>query len=174
MRPLLFLAMLTIVGCDGANQNVPEEVDQTFNSGMASQSLSEALPRREGIAVHAVCGPAAGQGLREDSDFSSFEPDGISEGRTIFYSAEGGSEANVVFRDAAGRYINATDEGGEVRVLSADRRMWVIAYPETGVVETHNFVMRDSQMIDLSTTNKPTILMFGPSARIFTANCFRP
>lgn len=173
-RALLLALSLTVGGCNSATKLEPGGLDQTFTAQMASQTLAVALPNLDDAQVAAVCGPSAGQGLYENDGLQEFQADGISGGRLIFILATGGSAANVIFRDAGGQYLDAKAEGAEVRILDAGRRVWTVAYPATGVVETFNFVSQGSALLLLQTANKPQGLVAGPSARIFTSKCFRP
>ena len=165
------LITLLAAGCSRAE--APKPIDQTFTSEMASQALSSALPNYKMLKVFAVCGPAAGKGLSSRDKFSEFEDDGISDGRLIFYSASDGSGPNVAYRDISGKYQFALNEGAEVRPIGDQSQMWIISYATTGVVETHNFVMRDGELLDVWTSAKPELIV-PASSRIFTSNCFRP
>lgn len=173
-RALLLVLSLTVGGCNSATKVEPGDVDQTFTAQMASQTLAVALPNLDDAQVAAVCGPSAGKGLYENDGLQEFQADGIGGGRTVFILATDGSAANVIFRDAGGQYLDAKAEGAEVRIVDVGRRVWTVAYPSTGVVETFNFVSQGSALVLLQTVNKPQGLAVGPSARIFTSKCFRP
>ena len=176
MRSLYFLVVaLAVSSCGtGGDKSDETQVDQVFNAEMASQSISTAFPDATGIKIHAVCGPSVGKGLYEDDQFGAFQSDAISEGRLIFFSGADNTSPNVAFRDASGQYLFALADGGEVRILGPNSSTWIVAYPSTGVVETHNLVTKDGQMIDLWTSNKPAISSLGATARVFTSNCSRP
>ena len=167
----VWLMAMLVAGC--TKVEAPKPVDQTFTSEMASQTLTNGLPNYRMLKVFAVCGPAAGKGLSSRDKFSEFQDDGITDGRLIFFSASDDSEPNVAYRDISGKYHFVLNEGGEVRPIGDQSQMWVISYPSTGVVETHNFVTRDSQLLDVWTSAKPELIV-PASSRIFTSNCFRP
>lgn len=148
--------------------------DQIFTAQMADQTLEAVLPNSDRFHVHAVCGPSTGRGFYGDDHYSEFQADSISDGRLVFFAGSDNTGPNVAFRDAGGQYIFALQDGGDVRIVDSEARMWVISYPSTGVVETHNFFNEDGKLVDMWTANKPAISSWQPSARVFMSRCFRP
>lgn len=170
-----FLAMLLLsTGACSAESVEVKEVDQTFTAQMAAQTLDAALPNSNQFKIHAVCGPSTGSGLYADDNYKSFQQDGISEGRLVFFSGADDSGPNVFFRDAGGQYLSALNDGGNVEMLGPDKNIWIVSYPATGVVEVHNLMRQNGRLYDLWTANKPALSLWDASAKVFTATCFRP
>lgn len=173
MRQLAAVLFVLASACSAGSTD-EDGIDQTFTAQMAGQALEAAIPNSSELKIHAICGPSAGTGLYSNDDFQAMQSDGISNGRSIFYSATDDSEPNLLFRDAGGEYLSAIDDGGSVEVIGPDRNIWVVRYPTTGVVEVHNLIKEDGRLLDLWTANKPGGMPWGASAKVLTAPCFRP
>lgn len=169
-------ALLVLTGCQYGDNGLSSEdsVDQTFTAEMASQTITQAFKSNESTPVFMACGPAAGKGLYDNDGYGDFQSDGISNGRLIFLAGNDGTAPDVVIRDSGGNFISSRNDGADVQILDTERRVWIVAYPSTGVVETHNFISRNGHLVDLWTSNKPAVSAWGPSAKIFMSNCIRP
>lgn len=139
-----------------------------------ARSAASKIVGKNGRALF-VCGQSDGLGVFTLDWDAGFAPDGMKEGRLVFLLREDGRE-DVYFRDATGAYLSALDDGGEVRRISnpsKDIESWVVSYPSTGIVETHNLTTAPSnQLVDLWTSNKPDSLI-GASAKLFRSSCKR-
>jgi hypothetical protein len=171
MRITMLLACCALTSC--GEQDAEDAVDLTFNASMASQTLASVPFEIETSRVHAVCGPAKGNGLYEIDDFENLHGDGINDGRLVFVSARGRGAADVISRDAFGSYFSVVEDGGRVQILGGKENVWVISYESTGVTATHNIVQREGRLFDLWTVNKP-ISIVGPSVKLFKSMCVRP
>lgn len=174
MRKLAIFALVCLSACSDSGRT--PSIDQTLSREQAvlAQREAEAIAQRD-ISVRFVCGASAGRGYFLDDAGGNWVEDGITDGRLVFVTDANGANPNVYFRDTGGRYISARDGGGEISVVQiAGGSVWMISYPSTGVVETHNIANSDGRILDLWSANKPHTALGGPRVQAFTAYCVTP
>ena len=175
MQRLSSLACLGLL-ISGCSDHVvqPTLVALTAEEAADARNAANSIVGKTGRALF-VCGQSDGVGVFTLDWDAGFAPDGMKDGRLVFLQRDDGRE-DVYFRDATGAYLSALDDGGEVRRISnpsKDIESWVVSYPSTGIVETHNLTSAPSnQLVDLWTSNKPDSLL-GASAKLFRASCKR-
>jgi hypothetical protein len=170
------LATMLAVGCDSKinqftqTKIAPLSVQQAADArGAASQLIGS-----NGRALF-ICGQADGVGVFTRDWKSGFTGDGMDGGRLVFLVRNDGKE-DVFFRDAVGQSLSSLDDGAEVsRITHPEQQIesWVISYPSTGVVESHNITnVPEVGFVDIWTSNKP-ISVIGASAKLFRSSCVR-
>jgi hypothetical protein len=167
VKRILLVLCLTAGACSGSAAISGPSLSeaQATEAELAAKGLQQGISR-----VHFVCGASDGQGVWAYEFQKGLQPDGMKDGRLVFVELRGG-ETDVIFKDATGTYISSSDDGGQVRKLTGD--VWVITYPEQGIVETHNITRANGgKIIDLWTTNKSESVA-GPSAKLFSAECWQ-
>jgi hypothetical protein len=175
-------AAFALVACSSAENETENEFAPEFGLGLADQAINGVQAAFGPSNVLVVCGPSVGRGVEIDGrSNAAWAADSIKSGRTAFVW-DAGSAPDVLFRDAGGAWISATQDGGDVRVITddtgAEEQVWTIVYEKTGVVESHNIVRSDVGLVDIFTSNKPSVFgRMSPSigsAKIFLSNCVRP
>jgi len=174
MRLAIILCLgLVAGGCDDRVAQPKLEPLTRLQANDARNSVGQ-LVGKKGRAL-TICGQSDGLGLFALDWESGFSQDGMKDGRLIFLTRDDGRE-DVYFRDAIGRYRSSLDDGGEInRISYPDREIdvWIVSYPSTGIVETHNIMMAPKDgLVDLWTSNKPNSLI-GASAKLFRSTCIR-
>lgn len=166
------LALSLLTACESKVVNQPAL--QGFSQEQASDArrAAEQFLNGKGHALF-ICGQSDGLGIFASSWHEGFIADGMKDGRLVFAIDRSG-KADVIFRDATGKYTSSREDSATVTRIAHDAtEIWIIAYDKTGIVETHNIVAVENQLVDLWTANKPTSVV-GPSAKIFRASCVRP
>ena len=182
INPLGTLCLVACSGCMETGPTTEMDVDQAFGPSVAEQSLRDLAESGFDVSVSKICGPALGRGVEmsQSAELDWFD-DGIRDGRVAFVFHDN-DNPDVIFRDAAGRWISAiTDTGSVTVVFENDRsgeQVWSVIYHYTGVTETHNIIKNNDGFVDLWTSNKPNVFgassPYAGSAKIFTSNCVRP
>lgn len=173
-RTVIVFLLAVLGALSGCDPGVVLQPPMASLSDLEARDTRKAIDQWVGSSGRALflCGQSDGLGVFTASWEDGYSTDGITDGRIAFIlRAEG--KADVVFRDATGRYTSSVDDGAEVIRISKDQvESWVIIYAGTGIVETHNIVSVDNQLIDLWTANKPQSVI-GASAKLFRAPCVR-
>ncbi len=160
-------------GCDDRVAQPKLEPITAVQANDARNAVSQLIGKKGRALI--LGGQSDGLSLFELDWRSGFSPDGMKDGRIVFFVRDDGRE-DVYSRDAVGRYASALEDGSEVRRIShPDRQIdsWIVSDPSTGIVETHNLtaVPKDG-LVDLWTSNKP-VSVIGASAKLFRSSCVR-
>ena len=171
------ILMASLVGaCDGAASKFPQPALQklTVEQSADARNAAGAVIGSNGRALF-ICGAASGVGVFTRDWKAGFTADGMDGGRLVFLIRNDG-RADVFFRDAVGQTLSSIDDGAEVRRISNPAQQvesWVVFYPSTGVVETHNIIAApEDGLVNMWTSNKPTSVI-GASAKLFRSSCVR-
>ena len=170
---LLVQILACLGGVSACNSSGQQKVEIPSADLAASRSELESLLGNE-IEIVALCGPAVGKAFYVDYNEQRWVDDGISKGRLVFVREQSGKH-DLLFKDATGRYVKASDDGGEVRLIytagNGEDRSFSVIYPDTGVVETHNITSDlNGGKVDLWTSNKPVVI--GPARTAsFVSRC---
>jgi hypothetical protein len=174
LRPVMIIGLaLCVSGCDDRVVQ-PSLEPLTAEQAADARSAASQVIGKNGRALF-ICGQAEGLGVFTLDWKSGFTPDGMKDGRLIFLIRDDGRE-DVYFRDALGKYLSSLEDGGEVRRVSPPNQQiesWIISYPSTGIVETHNITTAPKDgLVNLWTSNKPDSLI-GASAKLFRSSCVK-
>lgn len=129
----------------------------------------------EGSVVLAVCGASTGASVYLDNLQDGLTKDGIDGGLVIFAQTQNGSP-EILTRDVFREMIVASEDGGQISRLQGREDnglgLWVIQYPSTGVVMSHNLATTENgTLIDLWTQNKPQVSILPARTSIFQTRC---
>lgn len=164
---------LSASGCEDTIQQ-PELVAFSAEQAADARTAASKIVGQNGRALF-LCGQSDGLGVFTLDWKSGFTTDGMKDGRLIFLVRDDGRE-DLFFRDASGRYLSALEDGGEVRRISHPEQqteIWIVTYPSTGIVETHNITSAPgSGLVNLWTSSKPDSLI-GASSKLFRSSCVR-
>jgi hypothetical protein len=129
-----------------------------------------------GTTVLAVCGGSIGSSLFLDQSEKGFVEDSINGGVIVFALRSDGSP-DVLTRDVSREMFVATEDGGQIHRLhgrdNTDKLgVWVIHYPATGVVVSHNLANSDNgELTNVWTQNKPKVGPLPARTSTFLSRC---